>query len=124
MSVRGVRGATVASHDQPEAILDATTELLQALMEANPQIRSADIASALFTVTDDLGSEYPARAAREFGWDTIPLLCAREIPVPGSLELCIRVLLHWNTEIPQSDIRHVYLGNAARLRPDLGKVDN
>jgi len=119
MLVRGVRGATVVSHDQSQAILSATLELLQAIMTANPGMRIEDIGSAIFSVTEDLTSEYPARAARELGWTSVPLMCTREIPVPGSLKRCIRVLLHWNTDLPQSSIQHVYLGEAAILRPDL-----
>jgi chorismate mutase len=80
---------------------------------------SDDIASALFTVSDDLKSAYPARAARQLGWKSVPLMCAMEIAVPGSIRRCIRVLLHWNTALPQADIRHVYLGEAAKLRPEL-----
>ena len=123
MTVRGVRGAITASSDQPEAILKATTHLIEALLETNPEMRTNDIASALFTVTDDLSTAYPAQAARQMGWEEVPLMCAREIPVPGSLARCIRVLLHWNTELPQSAIRHVYLGAAASLRSDLAMAD-
>ena len=119
MPVRGIRGATVASTNQGEAILSATRELLQAILDANLALRPADIASALFTLTDDLNAAYPAKAARQLGWIGTPLMCAREIPVPGSLPNCIRVLLHWNTDLPQAAIHHVYLGQAANLRPDL-----
>jgi chorismate mutase len=125
MAVRGVRGATVASHDQSEAILSATRELLQAILEANPTMRIEDLASVVFSTTDDLVAVHPAQAAREMGWELVPLMCFAEIPVPGSMACCVRVLLHWNTELPQNAIRHVYLGEAANLRPDLGqKVDN
>ncbi|MCA9977742.1 MAG: chorismate mutase, partial [Anaerolineales bacterium] len=85
----------------------------------NPTLETADIASAFFTVTDDLNASYPALAARELGWHEVPLLCAREIPVPGSMPMCIRVLIQWNTELPQKAVQYVYLGEAARLRPDL-----
>ena len=78
-----------------------------------------DVASALFTVTDDLASTFPAQGARQMGWGLVPMLCAREIPVPNSLPRVIRVLVHWNTEIPQSEITHVYLREAVKLRPDL-----
>lgn len=117
--VRGVRGATVVTEDQPEAIYAATRALLEAVVAANPGICSEDLASIFFTVTPDLSSAYPARAARQLGWVMTPLMCAQEIPVPGGVPRCIRVLLHWNTTLPQSAIRHVYLGEAARLRPDL-----
>ena len=123
MPVRGIRGAVVAAQDQEEAILRATRELLAAVQLNNPTLRTADIASAIFTVTDDLQSVYPARAARQMGWDAVPLMCAREIPVPGSLARCIRVLVHWNTDLPQEAIRSVYLGAAASLRPDLNRAD-
>ncbi len=119
MPVRGIRGATVASTNQGEAILSATRELLQAILNANPTLRPQDIASALFTLSDDLNAAYPAKAARQLGWISTPLMCAREIPVLGSLPNCIRVLLHWNTDLPQAAIHHVYLGQAANLRPDL-----
>jgi chorismate mutase len=119
MPVRGVRGATVADRDDPEAVLMATREMLQAILAANPEMRTPDLASAFFTVTGDLSSAYPARAARQIGWDQVPLICAQEIPVPGSLPRCIRVLLHWNTDLLQSAIHHIYLKAAASLRPDL-----
>jgi chorismate mutase len=97
--------------------------LLQAILVANPTLKTADLASVFFTVTDDLVSAYPARAARELGWENVPLMCSREIPVPGSLSRCIRVLLHWNTDLPQHAIYHVYLGASAELRPDLNLAD-
>jgi chorismate mutase len=119
MPVRGIRGAVVAQEDHAEAILSATRALLNSVIAANPTLDPIDIASAIFTVTDDLSAAYPARAARQLGWTTTPLLCTREIPVPGSLARCIRLLVHWNTDLPQVDIQHVYLGEAASLRPDL-----
>lgn len=119
MSVRGLRGATVAREDRPEVILTATRELLEAILEANPSLKLDDMASALFTVSADLRSVYPAQAARQMGWQLVPLMCAQEIPVPGSLERCIRVLIHWNTNLPAEAVRHVYLHGAASLRLDL-----
>ncbi len=119
MTIRGIRGATTVSADDEERVLAATQELLTAILKANPPLRTEDIASALFTATEDITSAYPALAARQMGWDHVPMLCAREIPVPGSLPLCIRVLIHWNTELGQSSIQHVYLRAAAKLRPDL-----
>lgn len=119
MSMRGIRGATIAAENSTAAILTATRELLLAIQEANPTLVPEDIASIFFTVTDDLNAVHPAKAARDLGWETVPLLCAREIPVPSSLPGCIRVLIHWNTGLPQTDVRHVYLGQAAILRPDL-----
>jgi chorismate mutase len=119
MPVRGIRGATVARSNQPEAILEATRQLLEAILAANPTLALAEIASALFTVTDDLTAAYPAKAARNLGWTETPLMCAREIPVPDNLPMCIRVLIHWNTDLPQSAVHHIYLGEAAQLRPDI-----
>jgi chorismate mutase len=119
MSIRGIRGAVIASENNSESILTATTELLIAIQKENPDLRSDDIASAIFTMTEDLDAAYPAQAARQLGWGEVPLFCAQEIPVPGSLQRCIRVLLHWNTEHSQKEVQHVYLGRAAQLRPDL-----
>ena len=119
MDMRGVRGATTAGDDQADQVVAATRELLEAMLAANPGMRSDCIASVLFTVTEDLTSAFPALAARQMGWDSVPMICAREIPVPGSLPRCIRVLLHWNTDIPQNGVRHVYLREAVKLRPDL-----
>jgi chorismate mutase len=116
MRSRGVRGATTATANTREAICSATQELLRRLIDAN-EIPMEEIASAFFTVTDDLDAEYPALAAREIGWVYVPLLCAREIAVPGGLPRCIRVLLHINTEKTQEQIRHIYLREAATLRP-------
>ncbi|GAB4486365.1 MAG: chorismate mutase [Anaerolineales bacterium] len=119
MPTRGIRGATTVSADQPDLILAATRELLEAIIQANPGMRPDDIASAFFTVTDDLCSTFPAQAARQMGWSQVPMMCAREIPVPGSLARVIRVMVHWNTNRPQTEIVHVYLREAVKLRPDL-----
>jgi chorismate mutase len=115
---RGIRGATTVETDSATAILEATRQLLACLVEAN-SVDVADIASAIFTVTPDLSSAFPAQAARELGWQHVALLDAQEIPVPDSLSRCVRVLVHWNTATPQQEIHHVYLGEAALLRPDL-----
>ena len=119
MPIRGIRGATTVVADQPDLILQATRELLEAILEANFEMKPEDVASVIFTVTDDLASTFPAQGAREMGWGLVPMLCAREIPVPASLPHVIRVLVHWNTELPQSGITHVYLREAVKLRPDL-----
>jgi chorismate mutase len=119
MTIRGIRGATTVSADQPDLILEATRELLEAILDENAGMSSDDVASAIFTVTDDLVSTFPAQAARQMGWELVPMLCGREIPVPNSLPRVIRVLVHWNTELPQSEIKHVYLREAVKLRPDL-----
>ncbi len=122
MSVRGIRGAITAPENSAPAILEATRALLSAIQEANPSLETEDIGSIFFTMTADLNATYPALAARQLGWTTVPLLCAREIPVPDGMPRCIRVLLHWNTLLPQHEIRHVYLGEAVRLRPDLAAI--
>jgi chorismate mutase len=119
VAIRGIRGATTSTQDDPEAILSATKQLLVAICKANPTLQSEEIASAIFTLSDDLKSIYPARAAREIGWTAVPLICAQEIPVPGGLSKCIRVLLNWNTPLSQADVNHIYLREAKQLRPDL-----
>lgn len=124
MFVRGIRGAITIDRNEEDTILAATRELLATIQQANPSLVLADLASALFTVTADLTAAYPARAAREMGWCDVPLLCVQEMPVEGSLPLCIRVLLIWNTSLSQKEIRHVYLRQAAALRPDLAFVLN
>jgi chorismate mutase len=119
MCIRGIRGAITVEADKPELILAATKELLAAIMRANPDLYTEDIASAFFTMTEDLVSVHPAMAARQMGWDNVPMICAREIPVPGCLPSCIRVLIHWNTGDAQVVIKHIYLREAVILRPDL-----
>ncbi len=119
MTTRGIRGATTIESDSEGNVLSATRELLDAILAANPDLNEGDISSALFTATEDIASAYPALAARQMGWSLVPLICAREIHVPGSLPLCIRVLIHWNTDKEQSAIKHVYLRNSVVLRPDL-----
>jgi chorismate mutase len=118
MSCRGIRGATTVEADTAEAILEATRELLARMVEANDLVVE-EVASVMFTVTHDLKAAFPARAARALGWQHVPLLDAQEIPVPGSLARCVRVLVHYNTAKTQAEIRHVYLRGAAALRPDL-----
>lgn len=119
MPIRGIRGATTVTADEPELILQATRELLEEILAENEGMQPEDVASAIFTVTDDLASTFPAQGARQMGWGLVPMLCAREIPVPNSLPRVIRVLVHWNTEVPQDRITHVYLRDAVKLRPDL-----
>ena len=119
MAIRGIRGAITVSADEPDLILQATRELLEEILEENPGMKLEDIGSAWFSVTEDLVSTFPAQGARQMGWGLVPMLCAREIPVPNSLPRVIRVLVHWNTETAQSEITHVYLREAVKLRPDL-----
>lgn len=117
MYCRGIRGATTVERNEREEILAATTELLELLISQN-DLRAEDVASAIFTTTADLDAEFPALAARKLGWSDVALLCAREIPVPGSLPMCIRVLLHVNTGRAASEIAHVYIHGAVNLRPE------
>ena len=121
MPCRGVRGATTVEHNEREDILTATRQLLALLIRSN-EIEPADIASAIFTTTPDIDAEFPALAARQLGWLEVPLICSHEMTVPGSLPLCIRVLIHWNTAKTQAEIEHVYVREAKRLRPDLSKL--
>ena len=121
MLCRGVRGATTADANTREAILTATRQLLALMIRLNA-IQPEDVGSAIFSLTRDLDAEFPALAARQLGWLDVPLLCTYEVDVPGSLRRCIRVLLHWNTDKPQQEIRHVYIKDAVKLRPDLSKL--
>jgi chorismate mutase len=120
--VRGVRGATTASANERRTIIDATEELLREMAGRNG-IDPDDLAAVHFTTSPDLVAEFPAVAARErLGWDYVPLLNSHEMSVPHGQALCIRVLMLWNTEKPQRDIRHVYLRDAVSLRKDLGST--
>ena len=114
---RGVRGAVTVKENTEEAILAATRELLQVIIKRN-EIHPDDIASVYFTTTTDLNATYPALAARQIGWSDVALLCGHEMNVPGGLEMCIRVLIHWNTARSAKEIVHVYLREAQSLRPD------
>lgn len=116
MAVRGIRGATTVERNDRDEILAATTELLTLIVQLNG-LRSEDVAYVWFTVTPDLDAEFPAFAARELGWTEVPLMCGREIPVPGALPLCIRLLVSWNTAKAQHEVRHVFLHGARELRP-------
>jgi chorismate mutase len=119
MTLQGVRGAINVADDTPKAIYQATQQLLEAILHANPEMHPEDLGSVIFSTTEDLTSAYPAQAAREMGWSQVPLLCLQEMQVEGSMTRIIRVLIHWNrTQTPDS-IQHVYLGNAAQLRRDL-----
>ncbi|PWH14874.1 MAG: chorismate mutase [Anaerolineae bacterium] len=118
MALRGVRGAIVVEANTAEAILAAASQLLEALVSANPTLQPDQIASCFFTVTPDLTAEYPAKAARQMGWVDVPLICAQEMAVPHGLKRCLRILIHWNTDLTASEVEHVYLGDAAQLRPE------
>ncbi|HEX4202712.1 MAG TPA: chorismate mutase [Ktedonobacteraceae bacterium] len=115
MYCRGIRGATTVETNSKEEIFAATTELLKLIVQQN-SLNLDDIASAIFSVTNDLDAAFPARAARDLGWIDVPLMCTREIPVPNSLKKCIRVLLHVNTTRSAREMQHVYIKNAINLR--------
>ncbi len=117
MPTRGVRGATTVDRNEAADVVGRTDELLRILVASNG-ILPEDLASILFTVTDDVDAEFPAKAVRSMpGWEEVPLLCAREIPVAGALGGCIRVLLLWNTDRAQNEVRHAFVRGARRLRP-------
>ncbi len=118
MWLRGIRGATVAQENTKEAIIVATREMLQKMIEVNG-IVAEDIASAFFSTTSDLNAEFPAVAARQLGWTDCALMCFHDMTVPGALARCVRVMVHWNTPNSAKEIRHVYLNGAEKLRPDL-----
>lgn len=117
--LRGVRGAITVDADTPDAILEATRELLRAMLDANDVEDHEAIAAIFFTTTPDLTATFPAEAARDLGMDMVPLICNTEIPVPNRLPRVVRVMLQLNTRKGQREIRHVYLRDAQRLRPDL-----
>ena len=121
MFCRGIRGATTVSNNEREEILTATRQLLALLIRANG-VESKDVASAVFTTTPDIDAEFPALAARQLGWLDVPLLCGHEMCVPGSLPMCIRVLVHWNTNKTQEEVEHIYVRDAKKLRPDLSRL--
>jgi chorismate mutase len=118
MVVRGIRGAITVSQDNASEVLQASGEVLQEIIKQN-EVNTDDIASIIFTTTADIKSVFPAEAARSMGLNLVPLLCSREIEVPGSLPLCIRLLMHINTYKSQAEIIHVFLREASNLRQDL-----
>lgn len=122
MAVRGIRGAISVDADDPEQIRNATRELTEEILARNGISDFDDVISAIFTTTPDLVSCFPAEAARHIGMTTVPLLCAAEIPVAGAMPLCIRILLHVNSDKKPSEIVHVYLREAAKLRPDMNSA--
>lgn len=121
MSVRAVRGATQLEQDTREQILGRVTELVQQVMDANG-LQVDDFISVIFTATSDLHAEFPAYAARRLGFGEIPLICARELEIEGSMPRVVRLMAHVETELPRSDVTHVYLHGASALRSDLTRV--
>jgi chorismate mutase len=117
--VRGVKGAITTDGTSAEHVLTATKQLLSVLIDEN-KIDQDDVAAVQFTTSPDLVAEFPAVAAREqFGWNDVPLMCGHEMARPGALTQCIRILIFWNTDKAQNEIRHAYLNDAAKLRPDI-----
>ncbi|GIN38183.1 chorismate mutase [Heyndrickxia oleronia] len=119
--IRGVRGATTVTQNDENEIVNSTEELIKELIEQNA-IEAANVASVFISVTADINAEFPAKALRRFSsWKYVPVMCMKEINVKGSLPLCIRVMIHVNTDKAQQDIIHIYLKDAVTLRPDLIK---
>lgn len=118
MHIRGIRGAITVEENSEAEILRATRELLERMADEN-NVEPDEVAAILFTCTPDLNAAFPAEAARQLQWTTVPLLSAAEIDVPGGLPMCIRVLMLWNSARSQEQVVHVYLGRAEALRPDL-----
>jgi len=118
MKVRGIRGAITVAEDTEEAIITATTELLDEIITAN-DLKQEDVASITFSMTPDLNSAFPAVAARELGWNDVALFCCQELAINDALKKCIRILIHYNTDESLAELDHIYLKQAKQLRPDL-----
>lgn len=117
--IRGIRGAITVSADQAAEILQETRRLIMEMAKEN-NVASDDVASVIISTTTDISSAFPAKAVRTIeDWTYVPVMCTHEMDVPGSLPLCIRVMMHVNTSVPQKEIQHIYLNEAKKLRPDL-----
>ncbi|WP_338749676.1 chorismate mutase [Bacillus sp. FJAT-52991] len=122
--IRGIRGATTVTANDETEMIDATEKLLQEMIREN-QIQPDDVCSIFISLTEDLTAAFPAKALRRFdGWNYVPVMCMKEVPVPESLEKCIRVMMHVNTKLNQSEVKHIYLEQAISLRPDLQKQNH
>lgn len=120
--IRGLRGAITIESDKPELVWDETARLVREVVAAN-NVEVDDIASILISTTPDIKSAFPARAVRLMdGWQYVPVMCTHEMDVPNALPLCIRVLIHANVEMAQKDVKHLYLNDAVKLRPDLAQA--
>jgi len=117
---RGVRGATTVCENSADEIEKSARELLALLIRANG-IEPDDVASIVFSTTPDLNASFPSIAARQFGWNDVAMMCVHELDVPDALPCCLRILIHWNTTKPASEIKHVYIKDAASLRPEFGE---
>jgi chorismate mutase len=122
-SCRGIRGATTAIANTAEDILEATDELMRTVIRLN-DLEPEYVASVIFTTTPDLTATFPALAARDIGWTEVPLMCAHEMAVPGSLQKCVRIMIHVNTPRTAAEIKHVYLKGARELRPEWAYTDD
>ncbi len=121
--LRGIRGATTVEKNDEKDILLATYELLNQMIIHN-HVEPEKVASVFISATPDMTEAFPAKALREFkGWKFVPVMCMQELDVPGGLERCIRVMIHYNTSSSQKDIQHIYLENAVSLRPDLSNEE-
>ncbi|HWJ80439.1 MAG TPA: chorismate mutase [Niallia sp.] len=117
--IRGVRGAITVEHNEEKEINAATKRLVNEMIVAN-KIEAEDVASIFLSVTDDVNAAFPAKVIRlQENWNYVPVMCMKEISVPHALEKCIRIMIHWNTDVPQDKIQHIYLEKAIKLRPDL-----
>ncbi len=119
MWMRAIRGAISVDANTKESIANATVVLLCKMLEEN-NLTKENVESAIFTLTHDLNADFPARSARvQLGWDEVSMICTQEVPVPGSLPMCLRVMISVYTNLSKNEVRQVYLGEAAKLRPDL-----
>ncbi|WP_075617678.1 chorismate mutase [Paenisporosarcina indica] len=117
--MRGIRGATTVTEDSPQHILEETEKLILTMAREN-NIEPEDVASVIVSTTTDIHAAFPAKAVRSIPkWTYVPVMCTHEMDVPGAITLCIRVLMHVNTDRAQRDIQHIYLNEAMKLRPDL-----
>lgn len=119
--IRGIRGATTVKQNTETEMIDCTEVLLREMVQQN-SLQPEDVCSVFISVTDDINAAFPAKALRRLpGWEYVPVMCMNEIPVPGSLTQCIRVMMHVNTKAAQQEVKHIYLEKAVKLRPDLQK---
>lgn len=119
--IRGIRGAITVAADKPEEILAETRRLVLEMAKEN-RVDPEDVASVIVSTTNDISSAFPAKAVRTIeDWTYVPVMCTHEMNVPGSMPLCIRVMMHVNTAIAQKEIKHIYLNDAIKLRPDLSE---
>ncbi|QOR65266.1 chorismate mutase [Cytobacillus suaedae] len=122
--VRGIRGAITVEENEANLIISSTEQLLREMIETN-KVEARDVAQVIISVTEDINDAFPAAALRRLeGWNYVPVMCTKEIPVPNSLSKCIRVMMTVNTNTNQEDICHIYLKNAIQLRPDLTRKNS